>query len=65
MGLRSLEIFLLLQRGIDFKRQNLTTKVDPRTVRVNPYSAKHDYSRFYSIFERLNHCYSKWKVLGV
>ena len=26
--------------GIDFSRQNLTTKVDPRAVRVNPYNAE-------------------------
>ena len=45
MGLRPLEIFLLVQRGDRLKssesdvyrRQILTTKVDPRAVGVNPY----------------------------
>ena len=43
MGLRPLEIFLLLQHGDRlqtsesdvYRRQILTTKVDPRAVRVN------------------------------
>ena len=43
MGLRPLEIFLLLQCGYRlqssesdvYRRQILMTKVDPRTVRVN------------------------------
>ena len=35
MGLRSLEIFYFYSAGTDFRRQILTTKVDPRTVSVN------------------------------
>ena len=31
--------FTLYSAGIDFSRQILTTKVYPRAVRVNPYSA--------------------------
>ena len=34
MGLRPLEIFFSCSAGINFRRQILTTKVDPRTVRV-------------------------------
>ena len=34
MGLRSLYIFNSFSAGIDFGRQILTSKVDPRTVRV-------------------------------
>ena len=37
MGLKPLEIFLLLQI--------LTSKVDPRARRVNPLSANSDYNR--------------------
>ena len=52
MGLRPLEIFSHLQcrDRIAFRRQNLTSKVDPRAVRVNPYLADYEYCRFYSIF---------------
>ena len=32
---KNMSAFKLLQRGIDFSRQILTTKVYPRTVRVN------------------------------
>ena len=35
IGLRSLEIFYSYSAGIHFRRQVLTFKVDPRTVRVN------------------------------
>ena len=40
MGLRSLEVFYSYSVVIDFRRQNLTSKVDPRTVRVNPCPAE-------------------------
>ena len=30
-----IKMFTLTVRGIDFRRQILTSKVDPRTVRVN------------------------------
>ena len=44
IGLRPLEIFLISSAGIDFsrqcRRQILTTEVYPRTVRVNPLTAK-------------------------
>ena len=54
MGLRQLVIFLFLQRGDRlqssesdvYRRQILTTKIDPRAVRVNPISAEHDNNRF-------------------
>ena len=36
MGLRPLEICTLTVRGSTYRRQILTTKVDPRAVRVNP-----------------------------
>ena len=29
-----------------YRRQILTSKVDPRTVRVKPYTTKHEYNRF-------------------
>ena len=35
MGLRPLEIFYSFSAGIDFRRQILTYKDDPSTVRVN------------------------------
>ena len=55
MGLRPLEIFLLSQCGYllwtsesdVYRRQILTSKVDPRAVRVNPFSANHDYNCFH------------------
>ena len=54
MGLRPLEIFLLLQRGDRlytsesdvYRRQIVTCKDDPRTESVNPYPADHDHCRF-------------------
>ena len=36
----------LYSADVDCSRQILTTKVDPRAVRVNPYPADHDYCRF-------------------
>ena len=36
MGLRPLEMFNSFGAGTDFRRQNLTSKVDPRIERVDP-----------------------------
>ena len=38
MGMQPIEIFLLYRAGIDFRRQNLTSKVDPRAVRGKCFS---------------------------
>ena len=35
MGLRLLYIFISFSAGIDFRRQNLTSKVGPRTGKIN------------------------------
>ena len=52
MGVRPVYIFLLMQCGdrlwtpeSDAYRQILTSKVYPRAVRINPYSAGIDFSR--------------------
>ena len=41
---------LLTAESDVYRRQILTSKVDPRAVRVNPFSAYHDYGRFESVF---------------
>ena len=70
MGLRPLEIFLLLQCGDRlyssesdvYRRQILTTKVYPRAVRANPLSAG---SRFLiRLISCLNHSYLELNCLN-
>ena len=46
MGLWSLEV----QSDV-YRRQIMTTKVDPRAVRVNPYAAGAVYMRFQENFK--------------
>ena len=40
MGLRPLYYVYSYSVGINFRRQNLTSKVDPRAVRVDPFNTE-------------------------
>ena len=71
MGLRPLEIFLLLQCGDRlqssesdvYRRQILTTKVDPRTVRVKPLSVIKSFL-FHFIADQITVIRNKMSVLA-
>ena len=58
-----INIFTLTVWGIDFRCQNLTSKVDPRAERVKPCAARAGYMRFEADFKP-NNMSLKWWVIS-